>query len=343
MKSQIPFFKDTNIEPDPLQGNSKHIWSIILAGGNGSRVSDLIRQWKGRPVPKQYCAFVGKKSMLEHTLLRADRLVEPERQRILIARDHYQDARTQLAARWSKSVILQPSNRDTLPGIFLPLTHIYARDSKATILIYPSDHFIHPQESFVRMMESAVQAVEEMPNLLVLVGVPANSPEPDYGWIYPGQEIRKSKDYPIFKARQFLEKPSCEGAAAAMACGGLWNTLIVAVKAHTLWQLGCIYAPEILKHFERLLEVIGTSREERVLESIYEVMPSRNFSKDLLTPAVDRIGLLPMKDVVWSDWGQKKRIIETLERIGKQPNFPMMPATGNKPIKQQAGNLSISL
>ena len=181
-----------------------------------------------------------------------------------------------------------------------------------------------------------------MPDLLVLVGAPADSLEQDYGWIYPAQEMRKSKDYPIFKVSKFLEKPSREGAAAAMACGGLWNTMIMAVKAHTLWKLGRIYAPEILKHFERLYEVIGTSREESVLESIYEIMPSRNFSKHLLTPAADWIGLLPMKDVLWSDWGQKKRIIETLERIGKQPNFPMMPATGNEPLKQQAGNLSIA-
>ena len=342
MKNQNPEYQDTNSGPNPQQNRRKHLWSIILAGGNGSRVSDMIRRWKGRSIPKQYCAFVGRKSMLEHTLLRADKLVEPERQRILIARDHLQDALPQVVNRWSKSLIIQPSNCDTLPGIFLPLTHVYARDSKATIIIYPSDHFIHPQGGFLRVMESAVQAAEEMPDLIVLVGAPADSLELDYGWIHPGQEIREAKDYSLFKVRKFLEKPSRERAADAMACGGMWNTLIMAVKAQTLWELGRIHAPEILKHFERLYEAIGTSREESVLESIYEVMPSRNFSKDLLTPAADRIGLVPMKDVLWSDWGRKERIVETLEQIGKLPNFPMIPATGNELLQQPDGNFSIA-
>ena len=340
MKSQSPENKETAVQTGLSQNRIKHLWAIILAGGNGSRISDLISQWKGRPIPKQYCAFVGTKSMLEHTILRADRLIQPERQRILIARDHYQDARPQLASRWAKSVILQPSNCDTLPGIFLPLTHVYARDSKATVIIYPSDHFIHPQERFMSIMESAVQAVEDLPDLLVLLGVPPDSLEQDYGWIYPAQEIRKSKECPVFKVRKFLEKPSRKCAAAAMACGGLWNTMIMVVKAGTLWRLGRMYAPEILRHFERLYEAIGTSREESVLESIYEVMPSRNFSTDLLTPAADHIGLLPMKDVLWSDWGRKQRIVETLEQIGKYPNFRMIPASGNERLQKQAGNLS---
>jgi len=319
----------------------KHLWCIILAGGNGSRVNDLIRRWKGRSIPKQYCAFVGTKSMLEHTLLRADSLVKPERQRVLIAKDHLQDAQLQIADRWPKSVILQPSNCDTLPGIFLPLTHVYARDPKATVIIYPSDHFIYPQESFVRMMESAVQAAEELPNLLLIVGTPANSLELDYGWICPTQQIWKTKDYTIFKVKQFLEKPSRERAEAAMACGSLWNTMIMAAKAHTLWQLGHTYAPEVLKHFEKLYQVIGTPREKRVLDLIYEVMPSKNFSKDILTPAADRIGLLLMKDVLWSDWGRKQRIIETLMRIGKQPNFPVTLASGNRPLCKSTSNLSV--
>jgi mannose-1-phosphate guanylyltransferase len=334
--------KEAVVDPIGICADSKHLWSIILAGGNGDRISDLTHQWMGRKIPKQYCAFVGTQSMLQHTLRRADRLGDRARQRTLIAREHQKEAQPQLADRWSKSVIVQPSNRDTLPGIFLPLAHIYARDSKATVAIYPSDHFIYPQANFLRMMERAVQAAEDMPHLLVLVGAPANSLELDYGWICPGSAIWTSGDYSVRKVRQFLEKPSHAHATAAMACGGLWNTLIMVVKAHTLWQLGCIYAPEVLKYFERLYDVIGTSREETVLESIYETMPARNFSTDLLTPAAGQIGVIPMKDVLWSDWGRKERIIETLSYIGKQPNFPVMLSTGSKSVEQAMGNLSIA-
>jgi mannose-1-phosphate guanylyltransferase len=332
----------SDVESSSACVDSRNLWSIVLAGGNGDRIGDLTHQWMGRKIPKQYCSFVGRRSMLQHTILRAEKLGKRERVLTLIARAHQADAMPQLADRWDKGVIVQPSNRDTLPGIFLPLTHVYARDSKATVAIYPSDHFIYPQENFVRLMQHAVQAAEEMPNLMVLVGVPAHSLELDYGWICPGHEAWTSDGYSVRKVRQFLEKPSHAHAAAVKAIGGMWNTLIIVVKAHTLWQLGCIYAPEILKYFEQLYPVIGTSREKDVLESIYELMPARNFSTDLLTPAASQIGVIPMEDVLWSDWGRKERIIETLSLIGKVPNFPTMFAAGTKPAEQAMGSLSIA-
>ena len=58
---------------------SGQLWSIILAGGEGTRVSTLVHRWLGRPKPKQYCAFVGTRSMFQHTLDRASRLTPPDR------------------------------------------------------------------------------------------------------------------------------------------------------------------------------------------------------------------------------------------------------------------------
>ena len=118
--------------------------------------------------------------------------------------------------------------------------------------------------------------------------------------------------------------------------------MIVVAKIKTLWQLGCHYCPEVLRHFERLGSAIGTSWEEATLEAIYEVMPSRNFSSDLLTPAAGRTGVIPMEGVMWSDWGRKERIVETLGCIGKLPNFPMAPATRNEAQKKAVQELSIA-
>lgn len=101
------------------------------------------------------------------------------------------------------------------------------------------------------------------------------------------------------------------------------------VKAETLWQLGRDYAPEVLKHFERLSQAIGKVDENDVIQSIYETMPKRNFSTHLLSYAVHQVGVMAMEGVLWSDWGRKERIVETLRRIGKQPNFPRALLTGS--------------
>ena len=323
-------------ESSPIGATCGRVWSIILAGGNGDRIGDLVQNWIGRPVPKQYCAFTGKRSMLQHTLSRADALSPRERQFVLIAKDHLREAQAQLADRWSHGVIVQPTNRDTLPGILLPLTHVFARDPKATVAIFPSDHFIYPENNFRNFVEKAVQAAEALPDRLMLVGAQAHSLELEYGWICPGKQIREFGGHSVLSVMLFLEKPARAQATVAMSRGGLWNTMIVVSKAQTLWQLACDHFPEIMMLYKQLLEVIGTSHEEETVKAIYEIMPARNFSSDLLAQAIDHIGVMPMKDVMWCDWGRKERILEILRYIGKQPNFPMILATGGRPMRQKA-------
>ncbi len=42
-----------------MKTKKANAWSIILAGGNGSRMQPFIKQWLGRDIPKQYCSFMG--------------------------------------------------------------------------------------------------------------------------------------------------------------------------------------------------------------------------------------------------------------------------------------------
>lgn len=58
---------------------SERVWSVILAGGEGERVRPLIERWLGRHKPKQYCTFVGSRSMFQHTVDRATRLTPSKR------------------------------------------------------------------------------------------------------------------------------------------------------------------------------------------------------------------------------------------------------------------------
>jgi mannose-1-phosphate guanylyltransferase len=315
--------------PPGLHGLRDRLWSIILAGGDGERISADIHRWIGRSVPKQYCAFVGKRSMLQHTVSRADALSARERQLTVVARSHRAAAESQLAYRSQKNIILQPKNCDTLAGIFLPLTYVHARNPKAITVIYPSDHFIYPEKTFVETIANAILAAEALPNKLILVGVPAESLDQDYGWVLPGSELWQSGTCLIRAVQLFLEKPSHQEAAAIQASGGLWNTMIIAAQASTLWRLGWDYFPEIMESFDKLRDAIDTPHEDSVLDAIYESMPKRNFSSDLLTHVTDHVAVMAMEDVLWSDWGRMERIIETLNRVGKRPNFPRMMQAGH--------------
>lgn len=298
-------------------------WSIVLAGGEGRRVGSFVQRWLGRQKPKQFCTFVGTRSLLQHTVDRAARLTPAERSLLVIPQTHRQEAMTQLDGRGIGTLLFQPTNRDTGAGIFLPLTYVRARDPLATVVIYPSDHFVYPEEQFLESVRYAIAIAERMQDRVVLLGVAPDRLELDYGWILPGAAFAHMGMNPVQAVRAFLEKPTAQQADEALANYALWNTMVMAVKVETLWKLGTQCFPELTERFERLGRAIGASEEARVLEAIYRTMPTKNFSSDLLQQVPDRVVVTELTNALWSDWGRPERITEALRRIGRTPAFPL--------------------
>ena len=303
--------------------NTNQRWSIILAGGEGQRTRSMIEQGLGYHKPKQFCAFVGKRSMLQHTWDRADQLMLPQQKITVVTRPFHQEIWSQFEGRRVGQVLVQPRNCDTAAGIFLPLTYIRAHDPQATVVLYPSDHFVFPEEPFIKTVRRAVVAAEHLTDRIILVGVLPTHLELEYGWIVEGRHLGLSHGAPVHAVNAFLEKPDRVTAQAAMESGALWNTFVLAAKVETLWKAGWRCAPCLMERFERLEEHIGSSEEGRVLESIYEGMPKKNFSSDLLQQIPDQVGVVELRGVLWSDWGCPERIVETLRVLGKAPAFSL--------------------
>src|SRR5215475_13041120 len=106
----------------------QQLWGIVLAGGEGTRVRAFLTSLCGGRGIKQFCAVVGRRSMLEHTLARVELLIPRERILVVVSRHHREEVKQQLAHWPADNTIVQPANRDTAPGILLPLAHISYRD-----------------------------------------------------------------------------------------------------------------------------------------------------------------------------------------------------------------------
>jgi len=299
------------------------VWSIILAGGDGERLRPLIQRWLGCHKPKQYCAFIGTRSMLQHTLDRADLLTAPARRFMICAREYQHEALLQLNGRPPGTLILQPAKRGTLAGIFLPLMYVRASDPEATVVIYPSDHFIYPEDRFLDVLQRAIGTAEWLADRVVLLGATPSSSEPEYGWIRPGPSLDGTVGRSVRSIQAFMEKPSLTEAYSAWNAGALWNTMIMVAKAETIWRLGWRCVPELMPMFERIAAVIGSPQQKAVIDAVYQAMPARDFSSHVLQRAPDQLAVIEMNGVTWSDWGKAERIVETLRRIGKQPAFPL--------------------
>ncbi len=302
-----------------MPGTSDHLVGIILAGGDGRRLQRLIRVRYRSDRPKQYCAFIGTRSMLRHTIDRAERVIAPQRLLTIVNYQHLPYAREQLRDRPSGTVIVQPCNRETVPGLLLPLLHVYHRDPDATVAVFPSDHFVLKDERFVACVEDAAAFVAQSPGLLVLVGVDPDRPEAEYGWIEPGEKIRSQQGEQLYHVKRFVEKPDIPTAETLYLKGCLWNTLVLVGRTETLLELAQALTPEVFRAFERVRTVLGSPQEENTVADVYATLPTLNFSRAILERSAPRLRVLRCKGVYWSDWGDEERIRLDLSRFGLQP------------------------
>jgi mannose-1-phosphate guanylyltransferase len=242
---------------------------------------------------------------------------------IVSQRNQEQFVRPQLGCRGGARTILQPVNRETAPAIFAGLSCVRAHDPDALVTIYPADHFIYPEHPFAPAVESAINAAATLKDRLVLLGVRPDRSERDYGIIHPSTPLGWSRGRRVRAVHSFLEKPDQTHQEGAGSGGTLWNTMILTAHLKTLWENGWRCLPRLMPLFERYSAAIGTSSEQAVLEAVYEKMPISNFSTELLARIPEKIAVLELTGLLWSDWGRPERVLEVLSTLGKQPAFSL--------------------
>lgn len=325
---------------------------IVLAGGEGKRLQPFIRSLGKGTLPKQYVNFIGARSMLEHTLRRAEKLMPSARLLTVITESHlrYPEVREQCATRPRDTVIVQPENKETGPGLILPLLHLYKRYPNSVVLVLPSDHFIGEEDRLMAHARQAYLAVKQDPSKLILLGVKPDRDEPEYGYLLPSKN-RVGVGPGMFEISWFIEKPDQKTARRLIRAGGLWNTMIMVFKTKTVLHWVSRLAPGLYQQSRQIYEAIGTSSEMEVVRNIYRQLKPMNFSKEFLEPLVknypSRLVALPVSDLLWSDWGTASRIIDVLGKIGKVPRFDdsrsgyrfgrqLLPFEGALPARQVA-------
>jgi mannose-1-phosphate guanylyltransferase len=302
---------------------SGQVWSIILTGGDDTNVNPFVSRWLGRPMPKEYCAFVGARSMFQHTLDRAVQITPAERVVAVVAREHRQEAFRQLDRRTIGALILQSLHQRTAASVFLPLTYVRERDPEATVVVLPSDHFVYPEARFLALVQQAIALSHSLSDQVMVFGVAPDRLQLDYGWIQPSPRLAHIQDHAGVRAVQNLaEKPTPAQADRLLQAGALWNTRTFVAKASTIWEIGWKTMPHFMPYFERLGQAIGCPNESLELETIYKKVSAVDFS-DILRQVADRLAVLELTGVLWSDWNKPERIAETLRRIDRQPAFPL--------------------
>ncbi|MFN7970935.1 MAG: sugar phosphate nucleotidyltransferase [Acidobacteriota bacterium] len=299
-----------------------HLWAVVLAGGDGTRVATLTQGPSGEAVPKQYCAFGAGDSLLRQAVNRAASCVPLSRILVVVAAHHERFWRVALADLPRENVIVQPRNRGTAPGLLLPVLDVVLhRDGDARVIILPADHQVGSEAVVARALLDAASAVRRKNAPVVLLGMLMQDDDHgDYGWILPHARPKPGR---LMGVRAFVEKPGPEASRALAAAGALVNSFILASPARRLLRLYEDALPELLLAF---VPVVAARRPVGKLGELYETIPSSDFSRDILEACPGSLATLAVPPCGWSDLGTPTRLQRFLSSSAALQAPPREPA-----------------
>ncbi len=290
---------------------------IILAAGEGKRLKSFVKKWSGSDLPKQYVKFTEEGSSLERTFQRVEKVISREKLFTVVDQQHlqYPEAFDQLKCRPEGRLVCQPQNKETAPGLLLPLIHLLKRYPHADVAVFPSDHHIEEDDLFSSYLEQAFSVVADDPSRIVLLGIEPNRPEVEYGYILPGSPIDQGQTATV---EGFAEKPKKQMAERHILNGGLWNSMVMVFQSQTLLKWILKEMPALFGSFLTIYTAIGTPEETEITERVYQDLEPLNFSSHFLHElALKRpspLSVLPMRNLSWTDIGSESQILSVLKR-----------------------------
>lgn len=285
-------------------------WAIVLAAGEGTRLSTLTTDERGDAIPKQFCSLNGGPSLLQKALVRARRIVTPEQVCTVVARQHVRYWRHALLSLPTANVIVQPRNCGTANGVLLGVLRILECDPLARIVFLPADHYVHDEGSLVDSVRSAATLVSG--ESLTLLGIKPDDIDTELGYIVPGDPL----DHGIRRVAQFVEKPTAVRARDLIARGAVWNSFIFWAQAGAVLALMLRRLPEIVQQMTNAL-----ARDRRgdegmpALEELYDHLPIVDFSRAVMQGAESVLCVSTAAACGWTDLGTPRRVAQTLRRF----------------------------
>lgn len=271
------------------------MYVVILAGGGGTRLWPLSRQER----PKPFLPLVDDRSLLQHTVRRILPLADETDIFCVADRRYGQLVRDQVPRT---HLIVEPSPRNTAAAIALA-TAVIDRPEDEVMLVLPADHWISEEEVFQGVVEAAVRSLAfpcfgiEQP--LVTLGIQADHPSTDYGYLRPddlhGKKIDGLMAYPLLG---FEEKPTDARARELINLPGVaWNAGMFA------WQRGTIRAA--LEKYTPLPMLIDQAvGSDLALANAYERITPISIDRAVMeSAAADHHVVMGAMDVGWSDLG----------------------------------------
>ncbi len=272
------------------------MYSIILAGGSGSRLWPLSRDL----YPKQLLNINSDKSLLQATFSRLKEMMPAENIVSITNGKHLANVKGQLS-EFSKdvSVLSEPTAKNTAPAIAAATKFIMTKEEDPIILVVPSDSLIKNTKNFISTVQKAEKLAQE--GYIVTFGIEPSYPETGYGYI----NVLKQPLLDGFRVKEFVEKPDLKTAKKYLEAGTYyWNGGIFMFKASVMMEELKKYQPLI----SEITEEFDFSTKSIIEYNIFNKMPNISIDYAVMEKS-DKIALVKLESD-WNDLGSWQSIYD---------------------------------
>lgn len=269
-----------------------------MAGGVGSRFWPMSTADR----PKQFIDVLGiGKTLLQLTVERFGTLIPAENVWVVTNRKYADVVAAQLPDMPRDHILCEPCRRNTAPCIAYVSWRIKSKDSKANIVVTPSDHVVLNVQEFQRVIAEAMKFTADT-DAIVTLGMKPTRPETGYGYIQANLGASSLRNKEIFRVDSFREKPDLETAQQYISKSNyFWNAGIFVWNVHTIVNAFRMYQPSIARIFESMMSAYGTDREQALVDERFPECESISVDYAIMEKA-EEIFVCPA-DFGWSDLG----------------------------------------
>jgi mannose-1-phosphate guanylyltransferase len=289
--------------------NNKMRYSVIIAGGSGTRLWPMSRAG----LPKQLIPFIKGKSLLQIAFDRLEGLIPESRRYICAGQKHEGTIFSALSALDKKNFLGEPLGRDTLNAVGLSAAILASRDPDAVFTVLTADHLIEPIDHFQKIIEQGFELVERVPQTLVTFGIAPTGPAIGYGYLELGRPLTGGARI----VDQFKEKPPLSVAEEYFKKGPdhyLWNSGMFVWSAATM--LDCIkrLEPDVYAGLMKIAKSWDKPDRQKVMDEIYPTLKKISIDFAVMEPASRMDGVnvaaiaMPLQ---WLDIGSWPSFAET--------------------------------
>ena len=199
------------------------------------------------------------------------------------------------------NILLEPCRRNTAPCIAYVSWRIKAKNPNANVVVTPSDHIVTNPEEFRRVITTCMKFTSET-DAIVTLGMKPTRPETGYGYIQADLSSSSPRNKEIFRVDSFREKPDLKTAEEYIQQNSyFWNAGIFIWNVSTIVNAFRVYQPSISKVFESMLPILGTDKEQAMIDERYGECEKISVDYAIMEKA-EEIFVCPA-DFGWSDLG----------------------------------------